>query len=50
MNLHDQKVIKAYNRGVDSYMTKLIELTRLMIAVRSISHLQVTVTTSVAAA
>ena len=49
---HDSEceILKAYNLGVDCYITKPIDVTKLMIAVCSISHFQVTVVTTAPAA
>ena len=42
---HDSEgeILKAYNLGVDCYITKPIDVTKLMIAVCSIPHFRVTV-------
>ena len=49
---HDSEgeILKAYNLGVDCYITKPIDVTKLMIAVCSIPHFQVTVVTTAPAA
>ena len=46
----DGEILKAYNLGVDCYITKPIDVTKLMIAVCSIPHFQVTVVTTCPAA
>ena len=40
------EILKAYNLGVDCYITKPIDVTKLMIAVCSIPHFQVAVVTT----
>lgn len=49
---HDSEceILKAYNLGVDCYITKPIDVTKLMIAVCSIPHFQVSVITTAPAA
>jgi CheY-like chemotaxis protein len=44
------EILKAYNLGVDCYITKPIDVTKLMIAVCSIPHFQVAVVTTAPAA
>lgn len=40
------EILKAYNLGVDCYLTKPIDIGKLMIAVCSIPHFQVTIMTN----
>jgi len=40
------EILKAYNLGVDCYITKPIDVTKLMIAVCSIPHFQVAIVTT----
>jgi CheY-like chemotaxis protein len=49
-NDSEGEILKAYNLGVDCYITKPIDVTKLMIAVCSIPHFQVAVVTTVPAA
>jgi len=44
------EILKAYNLGVDCYITKPIDVTKIMIAVCSIPHFQVAVVTAAPAA
>lgn len=45
-NDHEGEILKAYNLGVDCYITKPIDVAKLMIAVCSIPHFQVAVVTN----
>lgn len=45
-NEDEGEILKAYNLGVDCYITKPIDVTKLMIAVCSIPHFQVAVVTT----
>lgn len=45
-NEDEGEILKAYNLGVDCYITKPIDVTKLMIAVCSIPHFQVAVVTA----
>ena len=45
-NDDEGEILKAYNLGVDCYITKPIDVTKLMIAVCSIPHFQVAVVTT----
>jgi CheY-like chemotaxis protein len=45
-NEEEGEILKAYNLGVACYITKPIDVNKLMIAVCSIPHFQVTVVTS----
>jgi CheY-like chemotaxis protein len=45
-NEEEGEILKAYNLGVACYITKPIDVTKLMIAVCSIPHFQVTVVTT----
>lgn len=47
--VEEGEILEAYNLGVACYVTKPIDVTKLMIAVCSIPHFQVTVMTSEAA-
>jgi CheY-like chemotaxis protein len=49
-NDNEGEILKAYNLGVDCYITKPIDVTKLMIAVCSIPHFQVAVVTTAPAA
>lgn len=49
-NEDEGEILKAYNLGVDCYITKPIDVTKLMIAVCSIPHFQVAVVTTAPAA
>jgi two-component system response regulator len=44
------EILKAYNLGVDCYITKPIDVTKFMKVARSIPHFQVTVVTTSPAA
>jgi two-component system response regulator len=48
-NDSEREILKAYNLSVDCYITKPIDVTKLMIAVCSIPHFQVAVVTTVSA-
>lgn len=48
-NESEGEILKAYNLGVDCYITKPIDVTKLMIAVCSIPHFQVAVVTTAVA-
>lgn len=45
-NDSEGEILKAYNLGVDCYITKPIDVTKLMIAVCSIPHFEVAVVTT----